>query len=125
MPRSRRPGFDRGDTGREILFCLVFLAAAVYAAILFGGPHYNHYVLQGRMADIARQVTYSDQQIRNKVMEEVRDLGMSIRPEQVDVERTPQHHLLIKIAWTDDVELFGYYITSYDFRIVAGGDPKL
>jgi len=114
----------RGDAGRETLFCLVFLAMAIYAVILFGTPHYNHWVMKGRVAEIVRQTPYSDEEIRAKLMEEIRSVGVPIPAEDVTIERTPKHNIIVSMSWTEDVQFLDYYLTSYDFSIRAGGDPQ-
>ena len=119
MLRSRR-----GDTGREVLLCFIFLGLGIYLGYVFGIPHYNHWALKGRAAEIGRQSPYSDEQIRSTVLEEAARIGVPVNPENVRISRTPKRNILIDITWTEDVYIFGYYMTSYDFRIHSGSDSK-
>ena len=114
----------RGDTGREVFFCLIFLAAALYVGVLFGTPHYNNWVMKGRVAEIVRQGSYSDAELRAKVQEEFLRLGLSVPSEKIQIERTPNYNPIMSMAWTEDVYFMDYYITSYQFSIKAGGDPE-
>jgi len=115
---------QRGDTGREVFFCLLFLGAALYVGVLFGTPHYNNWVMKGRVAEIVRQSTYSDAELRAKVQEEFSHLGLTVPPENIRIERTPNFNPIMSMAWTEDVYFMDYYITSYTFSIKAGGDPE-
>jgi len=123
VPRRALTSYQ-GDTGREIVFCLIFLAMGIYAAILFGTPHYNHWAMKGRVAEIVRQSPYSDAELRAKVLEEFARLGVSVPSENIQIERTPKYNVVMSMAWTEDVYFLDYYLTSYDFSIRAGGDPE-
>lgn len=102
----------RGRAGASRLGCLVRLAL-----VIAGGYYAFHlldpYVRYLRIRDTLKQqaafaVNLSDAEIRRRVQEDVRKLGLPKEAERVHIQREPGKRIVIWLEYTEMIELPGF-----------------
>ena len=83
---------ERGFLTFSGLLLLLVVAAIIFAAYRLLPPYIDNYQLQDSMEDIARTATYAqkmtEEEIRDQVLGQARQLGIPLRAEQVAVQRS-------------------------------------
>jgi len=84
--RSRHD--ERGFLTVTGVLMILVLAAMIFAAFKLLPPYINNYQLQDAIENISRTATYNratEADIRKVVLDEARDIGVTLDPSQVDV----------------------------------------
>ncbi len=115
---ARRRCAERGEgRAKAITWTLVFLVV-IYVSIKIVPAYVNEYQLRDKMQEEARFAVvnrFSDEQIRETVWKEVRDLDLPIKREDIKIENSQQ---LVKIAVNYSVPVdFMVYKTELHFTI--------
>lgn len=105
-------GRGLGDAGIGRLGCLVRLAVLA-AATYYGLQILDPYVRYLRIRDAVHQqatfaVTLTDQAIRQRLVEEVRRLGLPNEAERIHVQRPTGDRIIIWLEYRESVKLPGF-----------------
>ena len=127
-PPFRRAGDSspaRGQIGGMSIsgvFVVLVLAAMLFAAFKLLPPYIDNYRLQDALESIARSSTYNaritPEDIRGQVMSEIREIGIPIEENQVEVQRTGIS-VNIAVRYTIPVDLLVHQMVL-NFEPVAG-----
>ncbi|NOZ25774.1 MAG: hypothetical protein GXO94_06780 [Nitrospirae bacterium] len=96
--------------------CILLLIASVYTGYKFTIPYYRYFSLKAEAKAVAR-LNYNDaERYRTLVYEEARSLEIPIKPSDIYVS-VSDRRVRIATAWSDEVDLAGYYKVPLDFEI--------
>lgn len=110
---ARSPSGRRlGDAGVGRLGCLVrlgILAAATYYGLQILDPYVRYLRVRDAMhQQAAFGVTLTDQAIRQRLLEEVRRLGVPKEAERIRIERPGGEKIIIWLEYREKVKLPGF-----------------
>lgn len=95
---------------------LVILGVMVFAGISFGTPIYRYFFLSARTSDILKSEVGNVQYVREKVMEQVRELKVPIEDEDLVVTYDAAYkRMQVTAKWSETVDLFGLYQHKMNF----------
>ena len=103
---------------------VVIVVGGVYYGYLLIPPYFNNYQLQDYIESEARINTYTvkpEQDIREGVAKQARNLDIPLRPEDITVQRGTGE-LLISCSYTVHVDLPGYPL---DLKFAPSSKSKL
>jgi hypothetical protein len=103
---------ERGGGKLKALFVLLVVLGMFYSAFKIV-PHYvNNYELQEEMtreAQFTGVERKSPQQVRDDILNQATQLGITASPDDIQVEPTPNGYR-ISLSYTVPVDLFGYQL---------------
>jgi hypothetical protein len=104
-------GSRLGAAGQSRLGCVVrlaILAAAIYYGFHLTEPYVRYLRIKDTIAQAAAfAVNLSDEEIRRRIVEDVRRLGLPKEAEQVHIQRQKGERIVIWIEYTETVQLPG------------------
>jgi len=107
---GRRWGSQRGEgKGKAIVFTVVFLFG-IFAAVRLIPPYLAEYELADKMQELARFAVvnrYTDEQIRDHVFKEVRNLEIPVKREEIRVDASAEK-VSISVDYRVPVDLLIY-----------------
>ncbi len=113
--RARRE--ERGEGKGKAIFWTLVILLAVFLAIKVVPPYVNDYQLHDKLVTEARYATVNrrtDEDLRNIVFQEIQDLEIPARREDIKIENTP-HRVRISVDYTVAVDLW-FYRTELHFN---------
>ena len=98
----------------KTLLGFFLLIALVAAGVAFARPYYRYYTLGSHTRDFLRTDIGDGNTIKKHVMEDAAELGIPLDDRDVSVS-VLKKTVKVRAAWTDTVDLWGYYQKSVDF----------
>jgi len=101
----------------RLIFVVAIFGALILAGIKIIPPYFSNYQLEDSIKSEALQSTYStrtEEDIRNAVIKQARNLDITLTPQQVHVSRSGGYAtgtLLIEADYSVPIELPGYSTT--------------
>lgn len=116
---------NRGEVTRlKVLFWLVILFIAGYACYKFVPPLFGYQMMKYEVGSTAKVAhLYSDEEIKQRLLEKARDWNVPIEWDDMAVERRTRR-IDIKIEYDVTVDLYQDYDKTWLFRINAGEPLK-
>ncbi|HEB74949.1 MAG TPA: hypothetical protein ENJ04_01175 [Nitrospirae bacterium] len=100
----------------KALLCILILFVSVYTGYEFTLPYYRYFSLKAETKAIARLSYNNPERYRTLVYEEARSLDIPIKPSDIFVS-VSDRRVRIATAWSEVVDLAGYYRVPLDFEI--------
>lgn len=104
-----------GEKGFVKFFLSLFIIVAViFVGISFAKPYYRYYTLGSHTRDSLKIEIGNLGEIRKRVLVDAAELNIPLEPSDLSVT-TVEKVVKVKAAWTDTVDLWGYYEKKIDF----------
>lgn len=108
---------DLGAGGIKALFMIALIVAAMYAGYMFAMPYYKHNTMTSEAKEIARLGQDKDKTLE-LIYEKVQEIGIPVKKENIAVTFDREKRIVtIKMAWTVDVDLMGFYKKTVSFKV--------
>lgn len=106
----------------KAVFYLALIGGIIYSGILFGLPYYNYKVFKSdldEMAKIEVALGMTDEKFNQKILQYAKDANIPITEENIRVykDKDNQKNRDIVVSWSEAVDLFGFYLYTYQFKI--------
>ncbi|MDP2168634.1 MAG: hypothetical protein Q8J64_09930 [Thermodesulfovibrionales bacterium] len=98
------------------LLWLALFALLVYSAAMFSMPYYRHYALEADLKDI---ITYhfDPPELKALILEQVEKSDAPINPSDVAIVFGEKGSVVLKITWSETVNILDLYSRKIDFKI--------
>lgn len=98
------------------LIVIIVLVLLAYSGFQFAVPYYKHSSLKSDAKDLARISIGREDKLRNRLFKRIDELGIPVKRDNVHVKRLG-NTMSVKISWTDDVDILGFYQKQLSFHI--------
>ena len=108
---ARKSSSQRGDGRLKAIVWTVLLVAGGYTCIKVIPIYMNEYQLQDKMQEVARFATVShrtDDELRDAIWQEIQDLGIPARKEDIKIENTGRY-AKISVDYSVPLDLIIYH----------------
>jgi hypothetical protein len=102
---------QRGEGHMKAIIVTIVLVLGVYAAWKLLPPYINDYQLHDKLVEQARYASVyrkTDEELRKIVFQEIQDLGIPARPEDIKIE-TVGRAVKISVEYSVPVDVLGYH----------------
>lgn len=102
---------ERGEGNLKALIVTIVLALAVYSGWKLVPPYINDYQLRDKLVEQARYASVyhkTDDELRKLIFQEIQDLGIPARMEDIQVDNRA-HSVRLAVDYTVPVDVLGYH----------------
>lgn len=102
---------QRGEGNLKAIIVTIVLVLVVYSGWKLVPPYINDYQLQDKLVEEARFASVNkktDEDLRKLIFQEIQDLGIPARPEDIKIENLA-HSVKITVDYTVPVDVLGYH----------------
>jgi hypothetical protein len=100
----------------KFIFITAVLAFLIYAGVQFGMPFYRYEAFKSDVKEMARITLGDVNRTKTDILERAKELNIPLDKDDLVVSRSG-NTVLVKAAWSETVDMFGFYQKKLDFTV--------